>query len=133
MESPRSTRWEASTAGLAAVLVDGSKLVVEASSDDAGNGSTEPGENAQLSMSENPEEHESEASRPAPRSGRRRKVLAVTAGALGVLLIALVAVMFYIGSGGLDRNIANRVKVALAQYGVRAEFDNFRLSLGPRT
>jgi outer membrane protein assembly complex protein YaeT len=76
-----------------------------------------------------------EAASPTPqRSSRRKRLFLIT----GLSLIALALILslsltFYVKSGRLDRYVQEQVKLALGEYGLRAEFGEFELLFGTRT
>jgi translocation and assembly module TamB len=76
---------------------------------------------------------------PPPEARRRRRLFsrrnALVAGAatLGLGLLVALALVFFIRTGRLDRIVADQVIATLAEYGVRAEVDDFHIAFSPRT
>ncbi|MBA2502376.1 MAG: translocation/assembly module TamB domain-containing protein [Pyrinomonadaceae bacterium] len=72
--------------------------------------------------------------RAAARRIVTRRNAAIAALAVGGLILTLLilAVMLY-RSGTIDRQLANQIKGTLAQYGIRAEIEDFHSTLSNRT
>src|SRR5262245_54311880 len=63
-----------------------------------------------------------------PRRARRKRMLWIGFGVLSLLALIILAGLFYVRTGRLNRYISSQVVEALGAYGLRVEIGNFNIS-----